>query len=181
MLYIRILKYLKKCVGQGILYSRNDHLIVKAYIDARWAGSKLDRSSTTGYCITLGVWNSKKQPAVAKSSSIKALHQAIAPRACEFYGCKSYHMSWEFNIKKKSPIILNSDSASTWQITINPVFPEHIKHIGPDVHFMRENIENNDIKFKYLLIDKQSKNFLAEAVLRRKLTRGTQCRTSHVT
>lgn len=97
-----------------------------------------------------------------------------------YYGCKSYHMSWDFYIKK-SPIISNSDSASTLQITINPVFTEHIKHIGPDVHFMRENIENNDIKLKYLLIDKQSKNFLAKAVLRRKLTRGTQCRTSHVT
>lgn len=83
MLYIRILKYLKKCLGQGILYSRNDHLIVKAYIDACWAGSKLDRSSTTGHCITLGAWKSKKQSAVAKSSSIKALHQAMARTACE--------------------------------------------------------------------------------------------------
>lgn len=41
-----ILKYLKS-PGQGFLYFRHGHLMVEAYTNADWLGSKLDRRSTT--------------------------------------------------------------------------------------------------------------------------------------
>ena len=46
----RILKYLKSTPGKGILYKKGTSLNLEAYTDAEWAGSIVDRRSTSGYC-----------------------------------------------------------------------------------------------------------------------------------
>lgn len=47
----RVLKYLKGCLGKGIMYKKIDHqrIAVAVYSDAYWAGSLTDRKSTSGY------------------------------------------------------------------------------------------------------------------------------------
>lgn len=40
----RILRYLKGCLGMGLLYKRHGHHRVKVYTDADWV------RSTSGYC-----------------------------------------------------------------------------------------------------------------------------------
>lgn len=45
----RILAYLKKSPGYGLLYANYANLIVEIYMDADWAASFDDRS-TTDYC-----------------------------------------------------------------------------------------------------------------------------------
>ena len=61
---IRILKYLKNAPGCGLLYRPSGHLHIEGYTDADWAGSPLDRKSTTGFCTFIGsnlmTWRSKK-------------------------------------------------------------------------------------------------------------------------
>ena len=46
---------------------------MEAYIDANWAGSMIDRKSTSDYCNFLGknlvTWRSKKQAVVARLSA----------------------------------------------------------------------------------------------------------------
>jgi hypothetical protein len=44
----RIIRYLKRASGLGILYRPNGHLRVEGFTDADWAGSPSDRRSTTG-------------------------------------------------------------------------------------------------------------------------------------
>ncbi|XP_019052185.1 PREDICTED: uncharacterized protein LOC109114293 [Nelumbo nucifera] len=60
----RILRYLKSCLGKGILFRKNDRIEVEGYTDADWAGSVGDRKSTSGYCTFVGgnlvTWRSKK-------------------------------------------------------------------------------------------------------------------------
>ena len=67
------LHYLKANPSQGILFRRNTGLALEAYTDADYAGSPIDRRSTTGYCTFLGgnlvTWRSKKQNVVARSSA----------------------------------------------------------------------------------------------------------------
>ena len=46
----RILRYLKSCLGKRVLYSKENGLGVEIYIDLDWAGSVIDRRSTTCYC-----------------------------------------------------------------------------------------------------------------------------------
>ncbi|KAK3019401.1 hypothetical protein RJ639_004651 [Escallonia herrerae] len=50
----QILCYLKGAPGLGLLYSNHGHSCIECFLDANWAGSKLDRKSTTGYCVFVG-------------------------------------------------------------------------------------------------------------------------------
>ncbi|XP_070665119.1 uncharacterized mitochondrial protein AtMg00810-like [Malus domestica] len=69
----RILRYLKMAPGRGLVFSKNGHLNVKGYTNADWAGSIIDRRSTSGYFMFVGgnlvTWRSKKQKVVARSSA----------------------------------------------------------------------------------------------------------------
>jgi len=51
---LRIVRYLKRTPGRGILFKRNKSVALEAYTDADYAGSIVDRRSTTGYCAFLG-------------------------------------------------------------------------------------------------------------------------------
>jgi len=46
---IRILNYINRSHGKGLLYSSNNHTRVICYSDADWAGSPSNRRSTYGY------------------------------------------------------------------------------------------------------------------------------------
>lgn len=68
----RILHYLKGSPGRGLLLAKNDHLEIKGYTDAGWAGA-MDRRSISGYFTFVGgnlvTWRSKKQNVVTRSSA----------------------------------------------------------------------------------------------------------------
>jgi len=51
---IRILRYIKRAPGQGLLYEDKGHADIIGYSDADWAGSPTDRHSTSGYCVMIG-------------------------------------------------------------------------------------------------------------------------------
>ena len=82
----RVLKYLRGAPRKGILFKRNGGLILEAYTDADYAGSIVDRRSTSGYCTFLGgnlvTRRSKKQGVVARSSA-EAEFRAMAQGVCE--------------------------------------------------------------------------------------------------
>lgn len=82
----RILCYLKSSSGKELLFSRHDHLKIKAYTDVDWVGSIMDWRSTLGYCTFVGsnlvIWPSNKQSVVAKSN-VEAEFRAMAHEVCE--------------------------------------------------------------------------------------------------
>ncbi|CAL8075035.1 unnamed protein product [Prunus armeniaca] len=78
---LRILRYLKKSPGQGILLSSHNDLTLHAFCDSNWA-----RRSTTGYCVFLGSylisWKSKRQKTVSLSSA-EAEYRSMVAECCE--------------------------------------------------------------------------------------------------
>lgn len=82
----RILRYHKDTIDIGQLIVGDSSLMLSTYPDYDWAGCKLTRRSTTGFCTRLGVdtifWSSKKQTTVARSST-EVQYRALATTATE--------------------------------------------------------------------------------------------------
>ena len=87
----KIIQYLKVSPGKGLLFKKGKNLSMKVYTNADYAGSIVDRRSTTGYCMFLGgnlvTWRSKKQNVVARSNA-EAEFRAMAQGVCELLWMK---------------------------------------------------------------------------------------------
>ncbi|KAG9457992.1 hypothetical protein H6P81_002500 [Aristolochia fimbriata] len=83
---LRILRYVKGTLLQGLLMSSASPLTLLAFSDADWAGDVTDHRSTTGYSLFLGYspisWRSKKQSTVSRSST-EAEYRALADTTSE--------------------------------------------------------------------------------------------------
>ena len=49
-----VLRYLKGIVDYGLKYDVNQKINLHGYVDSDWAGSAIDRKSTSGCCFSLG-------------------------------------------------------------------------------------------------------------------------------
>jgi hypothetical protein len=82
-----VLRYLRGTVGYGLRYASGVDMRLQGYADADWAGSAVDRKSTSGCCFTLGSamvsWCSRKQTSVALSTA-EAEYIALCVAVCKF-------------------------------------------------------------------------------------------------
>eukprot|EP00253_Pinus_taeda_P018421 PITA_18421 len=49
-----VLSYIQGTVEHGLLYTRGNDIRLSGFTNADWAGSSVDRKSTTGYCFNIG-------------------------------------------------------------------------------------------------------------------------------
>ena len=103
------------------MFKKNNALALQAYIDADYAGSLVDRRSTTGYCTFFGgnlvIWRNKKQNVVARSST-ESEFKAIAQGLCELLWLKI--ILDDLRIKWDGPMKLYCDNKSAINIAHNP-------------------------------------------------------------
>ena len=130
---LKILRYLKGIIFDGLHFSSHSSLTLQAYSDENWAGDPIDRRSTTRYCFILGdsliSWRSKKQIVVARSST-KAEYRALAATTTET----------KLGVDYSTATKLHCDNRSVIQIAHNDVFHERSKHIEIDCHFIRHHL-----------------------------------------
>ncbi|KAH9753027.1 protein kinase domain-containing protein [Citrus sinensis] len=126
----KVLKYLKKTPGKGLLFKKNNNMQVEVYTDADWAGSIIDRRSTSGYCTFVGgnlvTWRSKKQSVVARSSA-EAEFRAVAYGICELLWLKK--LLEELKIIIDVPMKLYCDNKAAINIAHNPIHHDRTKHV----------------------------------------------------
>ncbi|XP_039158919.1 uncharacterized mitochondrial protein AtMg00810-like [Eucalyptus grandis] len=83
---LKVVKYLKKCLRLGILWSKQCDMKMRAYCGADYATCPTSRRSVTGYCIKLGdsllSWKTKKHLTVSLSSA-EAEYRAMAKTTCQ--------------------------------------------------------------------------------------------------
>ncbi|XP_070675610.1 uncharacterized mitochondrial protein AtMg00810-like [Malus domestica] len=146
----RILRYLKGSLDKGILMSNHQSTEISAYNDADWAGSQIDRKSTTGYCTFVGgnfvTWKSKKQNVIARSSA-EAEYRAMATTECELIWLKSFVSDLGF--PHHASMSLMCDNQAAMHIAANPVFHERTKHIEVDCHFIRAQVQTQVIQTQF--------------------------------
>ncbi|KAF2292200.1 hypothetical protein GH714_016067 [Hevea brasiliensis] len=130
-----------------------------------WAGSSVDRKSTTGFCFTLGsgvvTWRSKKQPTVA-ISSCEAEYVAGGAAACEAVWMRKLLL--DLGMKQEGATEIYSDSSSAIAMTKNPVFHGRAKHIEIKHHFIRELVAKEEISLKFCNSDEQIADIFTKAL-----------------
>ena len=112
------------------MYHNHVDLQLKAYTDADWARSLIDKRSTIGYCMLLGknlvTWRSKKQLVVAQSS-VEAELLAMAHKVCELLWLKV--VLTDMKVKVQDPMRLYYDNKATISIAQNPIHYYKSKHV----------------------------------------------------
>lgn len=108
---LRVVRYLKNSLGQGILFKSSSQLQLRPYCDADWATCPLTRRSLTSYFVLLGdspiSWKTKKQPTVSRSST-EAEYRSLAAVTSEFKWLKG--MLFAFGIHHLAPMFIACDN-----------------------------------------------------------------------
>ena len=121
-----------------------------AYSDADYAGSKVDRKSTSGTCHFLGEslvsWSSKKQASVALSTTES--EYIAASLACSQVLYINQFLKDLNIISKKTKI--QCDDTSAINLSKNPVHHSRSKHIDVRHHFLRDNVLKGNIELSFV-------------------------------
>ncbi|XP_024199917.1 uncharacterized mitochondrial protein AtMg00810-like [Rosa chinensis] len=162
---LRVMRYLKNAPGQGLFFSSESDLSLRAYCDSDWAGCPITRRSTTGYCVFLGpslvLWRSKRQKTVSLSSA-EAEYRAMT-RAC-------YELTWlgfllqDLGVLQSKPALLYCDNKAVLHIAANPVFHERTRHIEMDCHYIRDKIQDGSVVTKFVSSPHQLADVLTKAL-----------------
>ncbi|EOY10111.1 Uncharacterized protein TCM_025489 [Theobroma cacao] len=138
----RVLKYLKKAPGQGILLSSTSDIHLTVYINSDWAGCRDTGRPVTSFTVFLGhsliSWKSKKQGVVARCSA-KAEYRAMVIACSEVVWLLCLLKDFDSNCLAAATMYCDNQVAL--HISRNPTFHERTKHIEVDYHFIREKMQ----------------------------------------
>ena len=151
----RIFRYLCGTCDLGLWYPVGCHANLISYSDADYAGCKLDRKSTSGYCQFLGncmiTWASKKQHSVALSTA-EAEYVAAGSCATQVLWIKSQLLDYNIDIGCSS---IMCDNTSAINLSKNPIQHSTTKHIEIRHHFLRDEVANKNIELEFIPTEKQ--------------------------
>ncbi|XP_026460030.1 uncharacterized protein LOC113360781 [Papaver somniferum] len=148
---LRILRYIKGTLYQGLHFSSNSDLRLHVYSGSDWAGDVTDRRSTTGYCLFLGnsliSWFSKKQYVVSRSSA-EDEYRALAHTTSEIFWLR--WLLQDMGVISSEPTPLSCINKAAIHISHNDVFHERTKHIEIDCHFVRHHFKHFTISLPHV-------------------------------
>lgn len=157
----RLLRYLNGTCHFGIHLRQNSPLTLHCFTDIDWAGNCDDRTSIRAYVVYLGAnhfsWNSRKQRAVARSST-KAEYCAIDAAAAKLQWTRS--ILSELFIPVLTQSVLNNDNIGATYLCANPVFHSYMKYIAIYYHFVHDLVKTFQLQVSHV----SSVNQLANAL-----------------
>ncbi|PKU61534.1 putative mitochondrial protein [Dendrobium catenatum] len=173
----RLLRYIKGTLDYGIPISKYN-LSLSSFSDADWAGDPISRKSTFGYCSFLGdslvSWTVKKQTTVARSST-ESEYRSLAALTADIIWLR--RLLSDFGIHQTTPTDIFCDNTSAIALANNPVFHARTKHIEIDHRFVRDHIQQQNIRILPISIIDQTADIFTKSLstprfqlLRTKLT-----------
>ncbi|RVW18994.1 Retrovirus-related Pol polyprotein from transposon RE1 [Vitis vinifera] len=128
-----------------------------------------DRKSTSAYVLFLGhtpiSWSSKKQSAIARSST-EVEYRALAIAAAESMWLLSLFQEMKFTLPQ--PPLLLCDNLGTTQLSFNPVQHSRMKHIQIDIHFVRDLVEKKFLNVWHVHTNDQLADLLTKPLSRQR-------------
>ncbi|KAJ9536732.1 hypothetical protein OSB04_un000117 [Centaurea solstitialis] len=155
----RIFRYLKGTPYYGLWYPKGLGFELLAYSDADYGGCNMDRKSTSGHIQLLGnklvSWASKKQQCVSTSTA-ESEYVAAASCCSQVLWMQTQLRDYGFMYKK---IPIYCDSKSAIAISANPVQHSKTKHIDIRYHFLKDNVEKENIELYFVNTEYQLADF----------------------
>ena len=167
-----VLRYLKGTTDLRLTFLKNSSSDIVGDSDADWRGDLNDRKSTTGYYFKFDgnggaiSWEVKKQATVALSTA-EAEYQAMAAAVQEAIYLRA--LLEDFGYPMKKPIDIGEDNQSCIKMCHNPVMNKRSKHIDTKLHFVRERVENKEIKSHYVPTEEMTADILTKSLPRVKV------------
>ena len=147
----RIIRYLKETYDFGLYYKRSDKFELNAYTYADWGGNIDDRKSTSRGALLLGkrlvTWTSKKQTCTSESTA-EVEYIATAINCTNIVWLKNLLKGMKEEVTKL--VILYCDNTSAINISKNLVMHVKTKHITIKYHYVRELVEDKQVKMEYI-------------------------------
>ena len=140
----RIIRYLVGTMNIGLWYPRNSTCTLIGYSDSDFAGSKIDRKSTSGTCQFIGSalvsWHSKKQNSVALSTA-EAEYISAGSCCAQILWMKQQLSDYGILLDH---IPIRCDNTSAINLSKNLVQYSRTKHIEIRHHFLRDHVLKGD-------------------------------------
>ena len=171
-----VLRYLKGTVNYKLVYKKSENgLCLSGFSDSDWAGSVIDRRSTTGYYFSLNPngppvsWKSKKQCTVALSSC-EAEYMALSASAQEAnYLTMLMKDFMPMDLQFDKPVVIKADNQGAIALVKNNIIQNRSKHIDIRYHFIRNNYANGSIDIIYIPTESNVADLMTKPVTKQKL------------
>ena len=159
------LRYLKGTIERGITYGMDRRERLAGFSDSDWGKCIDTGKSVTGYVFYLGggpiSWTSKTQPTVAQSSTEAEL------MAATFTAKEAVHLrrlGSDFALaESKEPVVILEDNQGAIALSLNPIFHERTKHVRVRYFYVREAVEQGEVKLFYVRTHKQLADVLTKS------------------
>lgn len=163
-----ILRYVKGTLDYGLIYFRGkSEVVISGYSDSDLAMDFNERRSGITFYVNgnLVTWSSPKQRCMALSScEAKFMEDTIA--TCR--GIYLRRLLTEITGEKVAPATLFVDNKSASDLMKNLVFHGRSNHIDMRFHFIRECMENGEIKVTHVYSKGQKADILTKAMAKLK-------------
>jgi hypothetical protein len=162
-----VLRYIHGIINYGLRYTASSNIQLHGFTDSDWAGSAEDRKSTSGMCFSLGSamisWGSRKQKSAALSTA-EAEYMAGCEACTKAIWLRKL-ISDLFDQIPESTIIY-CDNRSCIRLLEQHVFHERSKHIEIKCYFIRDKVQEGEVKLEYIPTDEQTIDILTKPLSR---------------
>jgi hypothetical protein len=162
----RIFRYLQGTLQMKLQFGGTQSKEVLGYCDADWGGDLEDRRSTTGFVFMIGggaiSWSSKRQPTIALSTT-EAEYMANTQATKEAIWITKLMMDLGY-MEEKKMMVIRCDNQGAISLTKNPTHHARTKHIDVQHHFVRERVENGEVRFEYCSTEHMVADVLTKAL-----------------
>jgi len=163
----RIFAYLQGTINYGIGYaSGGSEAKLIGFSDVDYAGDIETQKSTTGYvfCLANGAvtWSSQRQRLVTLSTT--GAEYAASSAAREVVWIRKLLSDIGCPCDKETTLYIDNQSAI--QLVGNPVFHKRTKHIDVHFHFIREKVNEKEIKVEFVPSENQRADIFTKALPR---------------